>query len=151
MRVRSQTGEPSVPLEPVSLSQRDAHGIRPARIIWLDDEEALIRCASRLLPEYLKDYRLIPCVNGDEALHEIARQPPDLLVTDYHHPGARLAEMLFRLEERPARFPILLVSACAGPEDLKHLRSASTFTIELLGELDCGTLIPAILKYLTGT
>ncbi len=53
------------------------------------------------------------------------------------------------LEERPARFPVLLVSACAGPEDLKHLRSASTFTIELLGDLDSETLIPAILKYLT--
>src|ERR1035438_9527359 len=110
MSVRSQGGELSVPLEPISLSRRDAHGVRPARIIWLDNEEALIRCASRLLSEYLKDYRLIPCVNGDDALREIDRQPPDLLVTDYHHPGARLTEMLLRLEERPARFPVLLVS-----------------------------------------
>jgi CheY-like chemotaxis protein len=160
--VRSQTsrerpGEPgispneaSLPSEPVSLSRRDAHGwARPAKIIWLDDEEAIHRCGSRLLADYLKDYSLVPCFNGDEALRAIARQPPDLLITDYHHPGARFSEMFLRLEERPERFPVLLVSACAGPEHLKRLCSSSTFTIELLGQPSCETLISAILKHLT--
>jgi CheY-like chemotaxis protein len=108
----------------------------------------MIRCGSRLLSEYFKDYNIVPCGNGDEALREIARQAPDLLVTDYHHPGARPVEMLLRLEESPVRFPVLLLSACAGPEQLKDLRASSTFVIELLGESNHEALIPIILKYL---
>ncbi len=136
------------PAEPVSLLQRDAKGTRPARIIWLDDESKLIRAVSRLLPDYIKEYSLIACGDGNEALEEIARQAPDLLITDYHHPGARLDEILLRLEERPERFPILLVSACAGLQHLQELRAltSTTFTIEFPGDPTCVEALAASIR-----
>lgn len=139
--------------QPVSLSRRGGDGTRPARIIWLDDEQAMIRAGSRLLAEHFTDYSLVPCFDGDGALREIAHEPPDLLITDYHHPGARLAEILDRIGGAPARFPILVVSACAaynpGFFQGELLGASPSFTIEVLGEPSCQHLIPAVLKHLT--
>ena len=119
---------------PISLLRRDAKGTRPARIIWLDDDENIVEVLSYVFAEHLKDYNLVPCLNGDEALREIDRHPPDLLLTDYLHPGASLEAILHHLSARPARFPILLMSGCEKPEDLKRQFSSFTFTIELLSK-----------------
>jgi len=150
-----QGGSPevaSVPLEPVSLLRQDSRGTRPARIIWLDDEERLLFHVSRLFACCLKDYNLVPCLNGDEALREIDRHPPDLLLTDYRHPGARLEQILLRLEKSPARFPILLSSASVGPETERGLRSSCTFTIEFLPKpFDCDHLLATIIKHLNAS
>jgi len=42
--------------QPVSLSRRGADGTHPALIIWLDDEQAMIRAGSRLLAEHFTDF-----------------------------------------------------------------------------------------------
>ena len=142
----------SLPLESVSLLRQDAHGTRPARIIWLDDEERVVKECSYVFALRLINYTLISCRNGDEALREIMHQPPDLLITDYHHPGASLEAMLLHLSERPARFPILVVSACEKPEDLKRQFSSFTFTIELLSKpFDWGDFYAAVLKHLNAS
>ena len=100
----------------------------------------------------LINYTLISCRNGDEALREIMHQPPDLLITDYHHPGVSLETMLLYLSERPARFPILVVSACEKPEDLKRQFTSFTFTIELLSKpFDWGDFFAAVLKHLNAS
>lgn len=119
---------------PISLLRQDAHGTRPARIIWLDDDDNIVEMLSYVFAWHLKDYNLVPCLNGDEALREIDRHPPDLLLTDYLHPGASLEAILHHLSARPARFPILLMSGCEKPEDLKRQFSSFTFTIELLSK-----------------
>lgn len=112
----------------------------------------MIRSGLRLLAQYFGDYSLVPCFDGDAALREIANQPPDLLITDYHHPGARLAEILSRIGEAPARFPILVVSACAainpGLAQAELLGAYPSFAIDVLGEPICQHLIPAVLKHL---
>ena len=139
--------ETLLPGKLVSLFRRDDQGARPARIIWLDDEQTMIRCGSRLIAECFQDYSLVPCFDGDGALREITHQPPDLLITDYHHPGARLAEIISRIEEGPSRFPILVVSVCMGPEQLKCLAASSNLSIELIQPID-QHLIPAVLEHL---
>jgi hypothetical protein len=51
---------------------------------------------------------------GDEGLRKIARRPPDLLITDYAHPGPRAEEMLHRLLRTRISFPILVASGYLG-------------------------------------
>ena len=108
----------------------------------------MIRAGSRLLAQSFRDYSLVPCFDGDAALREIANQPPDLLITDCHHPGARLPDLLSRTEEGPARFPILVVSACAGPVLAELLGAYPSLAIEVLGEPICQHLIPTVRKRL---
>jgi CheY-like chemotaxis protein len=85
-------------------------------------------------------------------MRKIANQPPDLLITDFHHPGARLAEILGRIGEAPARFPIVVVSACAANNpDLAQaelLSAYPSFATDVLGEPICQNLISAVLKHL---
>ena len=153
---RKPPGEPGVspkdafqPQEPVSVLRREANGTRPARIIWLDDDESIAEMFSIVFGLFLKDYIVVHCVNGDEALLEIDRHPPDLLLTDYLHPGASFEAMLLHLSARPARFPILVVSGREKPEDLKRQFSSSVFTIELISKpCDSRDLITAVLKHL---
>ena len=142
--------EALVPGDLVSLSRRTDNGTRPARIIWLDDERTMIRAGARLLAQHFVDYTLVPCFHGDAALREIEKQPPDLLMTDYHHPGARLAEILQRIGRAPTRFPIMVVSACAannpGFFQADSSGACPSFTIEVLVEPSCQRLIPAVLR-----
>jgi CheY-like chemotaxis protein len=123
------------------------NGTRPARILWLDNELAIIRAGSRLLADHFTDYSVVSCFDGDATLRQIAHEPPDLLITDYHHPGASLAEMLSSIQTGPSRFPILVVSVCVGPEQLKCVAPSANLSLELIQPM-LEHLIPGVLKHL---
>ena len=87
-----------------------------------------------MLKFWFKDCRVAECATGDEGLRKIARRPPDLLITDYAHPGPRPEEMLHRLLRTRIRFPVLVASAYVGefPELQKPLLCFPGFVVEFL-------------------
>ena len=112
------------------------HHDRSARIILLDDEPADCDLVRTLFSLWFRDYVLIECTTGDEAWYEITRHTPDLLITEYGHPGDSFEELLHRLYRSRSTFPILLSSWYVGacPELQQRLCSFPRYTIELLNK-----------------
>lgn len=87
-------------------------GQRKPRIILLDDEKHMLQLFDLYLREWFKEVDLVPFQNGDAAWEEISRQEPDLLITDWYHPGLDGGELVRKLAQIPAKFPVLMISAC---------------------------------------
>jgi len=62
-----------------------------------------------------KDFELLQLYDGDEALRELARRVPDLILLDMNLPGAPGAKILERVraDERFARTRVILATADA--------------------------------------
>jgi DNA-binding NtrC family response regulator len=147
-------GEADTPAAPPLPSPQDAEGHaelisllrdnRPARIVWLDDELTLREAGGMILRLYFKDYALVECSTGDEAWGELSREDPDVFITDNHHTGLSVPEMLERLAENKAKYPVIIASAyqgleerllkCAGP-NLKVFFLTKPWTAEQLRQV----------------
>jgi CheY-like chemotaxis protein len=86
------------------------------RIVIVDDEATVIRILRRALEQ--AGYAVETARNGLEALEAVARQDPDVLVTDIEMPrmtGQQLCQALH--ERRPDRtFPIFVVTSLTAIE-----------------------------------
>jgi len=116
----------------ISLARSD----RNARIILLDDESTARDLIRALLPLWFRDYQLIEFATGDEALREITRRAPDLLITDYGHSGCSCEELLHRFYRCRSKFPILVSSLYVGacPELQQRLLAFPGYNIALLNK-----------------
>ena len=95
------------------------------RIIILDDEPMLLEIYELMIRGFCKEVTLLKFRNPWEALQELLRVAPDLLITDMCHGGLEGREMLPLLAQKKVGFPILVISGtideetvrqCAGPE-----------------------------------
>jgi CheY-like chemotaxis protein len=140
-----QAPKPS-PSESVSLLK----GNRPARILLCDDEPTVRDCMRLLFEWSFRDYELAQCDTGHGTLREVARQTPDLLITDCCHVGLSFPDTLPILYRMQERFPIIVASAqIAGPEIREHLLSFPTFDMALLDKpFTVAQLRNAVLQFL---
>ena len=114
-----QTPKPPAP-ESVSLLK----GNRPARILLCDDEPCIRDCMRIIFEWTFRDYELAQCDTGHGTLREVARQTPDLLITDCCHVGLNFPDTLPILYRMQVRFPIIVASAqIGGPEIRDRLLS----------------------------
>ncbi len=97
---------------------------RPLRIVVLDDEPLFQEFYRMLLQDWYEGIVVVRCHNGHEAWAELSRADPDLFITDRAHTGMSCGEMLKRLAERKAKFPIFLISAGVAFLGEAALRSA---------------------------
>lgn len=103
---------------------------RPAprkRIILVDDEKHMLHLFELYIHEWFKDIELIQFQNGDAAWEELSQKTPDLLVTDWFHPGLDGGQMVRMLAQQQARFPVLMISAC----DMECVREFSDSGIKV--------------------
>jgi|SRR5947209_2289862 len=80
-----------------------------ARLVIADDEPDLLRLVSFVL----KDYTLFAARDGEEALHLIRQEQPDLIVMDVRMPGMsglEVAEAMAK-DAQVASIPIIFLSA----------------------------------------
>jgi CheY-like chemotaxis protein len=125
-----QTPKPPAP-ESVSLLK----GNRPARILLCDDEPCIRDCMRIIFEWTFRDFELAHCDTGHGTLREVARQPPDLLITDCCHVGLTFPETLPILYRMQERFPIIVASAqIGGPEMRDRLLSFPGIDITLLSK-----------------
>ena len=117
-------------LQPPQISL--VRGNRPARILLCDDEPTVRDCLRIFFEWTCKDYEVVECDTGHATLREIARQTPDLLITDCCHVGLSFPDTIPILFNMQVRFPILVASGALSPEVRDHLLSFPTFDIALL-------------------
>jgi two-component system OmpR family response regulator len=82
------------------------------RIVLVDDEPHMLQLFELYLRDWFQEVELVPFQNGDDAWRELARTEPDLLITDWRHPGLDGGELVRKLAEKNASFPVLMISAC---------------------------------------
>ncbi len=86
------------------------------RIILLDDGEEVLEVFGAVLRFHLQDPEILTFTCGLEALDEITRKPPDLLVMDWCRPHDNGEDMLAELADRKETFPMLVASGSATKE-----------------------------------
>lgn len=80
--------------------------------ILLVDDEADIRDSLRMLIEAsIEDVDVVTAESGTAALDALARQPVDLIITDYKMPGMNGLEFLHRAQKTSPKTPRILVTA----------------------------------------
>ncbi|HEY6447197.1 MAG TPA: ATP-binding protein [Acidobacteriaceae bacterium] len=89
-------------------------GGRP-RIVVADDNRDMLEYVQRLLEAH---HEVVAVADGQSALDEVLRDPPDLVLTDVMMPGLDGYGLLkaMRAEERTAMVPVIMLSARAGEE-----------------------------------
>lgn len=79
------------------------------RILLVDDEEGIQLLYREEFEE--EGYEVVSAYNGDEALEEFTKQPPDLVILDINMPGMSGIEVLRRMKEMNSDLPVILSSA----------------------------------------
>ncbi|WP_304641552.1 response regulator [Pseudomonas sp.] len=115
-------------------------------LLLVEDERALRKVMEMVLEG--EGYDVLTATDGREGLKLLAKNSPDLIITDYMMPEMDGAEMVRRIKGNPrtARIPILLMSA-ALPHDLPERRLVDCF-LEKTGEL--ADLLSTIRRLLAG-
>ncbi|HXJ55067.1 MAG TPA: ATP-binding protein [Verrucomicrobiae bacterium] len=88
------------------------------RLLYVDDEEALVRMATRLFERL--NYRVTACTCAADALQKLEQDPEafDLVVTDYNMPGLSGLELARRVRALCPTLPVVMASGYMT-EDLK--------------------------------
>ena len=88
-----------------------------ATILLVDDEPDLLEALGRTLRA--GGYRVRTARDGETALEEVAREPPDAVILDVIMPGLNGYQTCRRLKarEHPRELPVVLMSAKAEPAD----------------------------------
>jgi DNA-binding response OmpR family regulator len=81
------------------------------RIVLVDDEKYMLQLLEKYLREWFDEVDILQFHNGDDAWRELAETEPDLLITDWRHPGLDGGELLKKLAGKHAKTPVLMVTA----------------------------------------
>jgi DNA-binding NarL/FixJ family response regulator len=99
-----------------ALTEKDQPGqaapgkTKPLRIVMVNDEPLVLDSLDMMIRFLLKD-AAIPCFgNCTDAMQELSRTEPDLLITDDMMPGLEGREMVRLLLLREATYPIVVFS-----------------------------------------
>jgi len=83
-------------------------------VIIADDEQMMVSFLTFILQEELKGISVIGVSDGVEALHQIERRSPSLLILDLMMPRKTGFDVLKELSRRAEKLPVLVVSAYAS-------------------------------------
>ena len=88
------------------------------RVLVADDEELIGFCVRQSLELAFPDCAVDVVRSGEEALHSMADEIPDLIITDYQMPGAiNGLDLIKEARQRNARVPTILMTGF-GPTRL---------------------------------
>lgn len=88
--------------------------VHPGAMILLVDDNPHGLIARRTVLEEL-GYGVRTCASGPEALELLARQPVDLVITDFRMPHMDGVELITRIRQMRADMPIVLLSGFVEP------------------------------------
>jgi CheY-like chemotaxis protein len=87
------------------------------KIILCIDDVALIRILYQRIFE-THGYQVVVASSGKEGLAALDRYPVDCILLDYEMPAMDGADVVRRLQQRPAPPPVILVSGSEVPDEL---------------------------------
>lgn len=86
------------------------------RILVAEDEPIMLKTIELRLKK--DGYEVISVIDGREALREIERQPPDLLITDIMMPFSSGLELVGKIKQQLGKnIPVIILSSL-GQEDI---------------------------------
>jgi putative two-component system response regulator len=90
---------------------------RPARILVVDDQPSIAGLLSQLLT--MRGYEVMTAPDAQQALAEVRRQPPDLILSDVRMPGKSGYEFCRELKSDPATrlIPFVLITGLTDSVD----------------------------------
>jgi len=80
---------------------------KPLRIVLVDDEPAVLESTEFAIRHYFKGVVVLKFGDAQEAMNELTREDPDLLITDDMMPGMSGLELLHHLLDRQVTYPIV--------------------------------------------
>lgn len=83
------------------------------RILLAEDERELALMMASVLES--RDYSVVPCFSGNEALSEYEPEKTDLLVTDLKMPGISGLELILKVREKNTNQRILVTTGIKSP------------------------------------
>jgi CheY-like chemotaxis protein len=120
------------------------------RVLVADDDPAVVEMVRQLLGE--EGWQVGAAADGRQALDQIARQRPDLLLLDLIMPGVDGFEVLRRLREQPetAGLPVVVITAKdLSAQEREELRRCTARVIEKEG-MDRERLLKELRESLKG-
>ena len=81
---------------------------RRKRVLAVDDDPAIRHLLDRVMS---RSYEMVLVADGAQALEEIRRQRPDLMLLDLRMPVMDGSELLERLEAEGIELPVILMTA----------------------------------------
>ncbi|MDA8186774.1 MAG: response regulator, partial [Dehalococcoidales bacterium] len=88
-----------------------------ARILIVDDDEMSVELVSTYLET--AGYEVHACLKGEEALRQVRKEAPDLVVLDITLPGASGYDICEQIKAREDTrlIPVIMITALNGLED----------------------------------
>jgi two-component system phosphate regulon response regulator PhoB len=117
------------------------------RFLLVDDEEALTRVVGILLQRSYPGSEVRAASTNAEALRVLDSFDPDLITTDFHHPGGTGVDLLarLRLDPRTRHTPVVLLTAA---ETRKYDRFRTGFNAVLTKPFNIGDLVGVVNRLL---
>jgi PAS domain S-box-containing protein len=109
-------------------------GLIVIRILFIDDEEALLEIAKVFL-EQEKGFKIVTSLSAQEALDRLKRDRFDVIVSDYQMPGMNGIELLKKLKSAGDTTPYILFTG-RGREDvaIDALNNGASFYLQKGGD-----------------
>jgi CheY-like chemotaxis protein len=98
----------------------------PPHVLLVEDEPGTLTTVALLLE--MSGYRVSQASNGERALQQLARERPDIVLTDFMMPHVNGLELIRAMRAQPAlaAIPVILTSA-ALPADIEPSKVAQGF------------------------
>lgn len=80
------------------------------RIVMVNDEVCVLQTFDLLIRQWFQDATVLMCNNGPDALEELSKADPDLLITDDKMAGMDGQELCRRLFHLKVKYPIIVDS-----------------------------------------
>lgn len=79
-----------------------------AKILWVDDEIQLLKPHMLFLEK--KNYTVVPCTNGADAVQIISEEAFDIVFLDENMPGLSGLETLSQIKEKLPNLPVIMIT-----------------------------------------
>jgi CheY-like chemotaxis protein len=79
-----------------------------AKILWVDDEIQLLKPHMLFLEK--KNYIVVPCTNGADAVQNVAEEQFDIVFLDENMPGLSGLETLSQIKEKFPNLPVIMIT-----------------------------------------
>lgn len=108
-----------------------ARGRGPEMVVVVDDNEAYLKAVVRAIEQSELDVEVVEATNGMDALLEIGRVQPALIVLDFALPDMNAYEVIQRLlaPRRSLEAEVLVITGGMRPEDDVRVRELGVETI----------------------
>jgi CheY-like chemotaxis protein len=97
--------------QPDALRREEPPTVKRRRVIVVDDERSICEVIGEVLSAEISSLEIVLAEDGIEAMREIEKQLPSLLIMDIVMPRMDGIQVLLEIKRRGWKFPTILVSA----------------------------------------